>query len=309
MKKNALYIILTILIISSFSHAEMNQNFNDREPVRAGQFYPGTSSELSKTVKGYLEDAVKPSGERPVAIISPHAGYIYSGQIAADAFSQAADHSYDLIILLGVNHTSPGFTDISVYPGGYKTPLGLAETDKDFAKQLVASGKNIVFDESVHAREHSIEVMVPFVQVLFPNVRIVPIIVGTPDLNLCTRFGKTLAHMLKSRKALIVASCDLSHYPNYEDAKKADKKTLEAIMTLEPDTFFSTIREQERSGIKNLATCACGAAPVMTVMAATKRLGANSAKLVSYANSGDVPVGSRDRVVGYGAVSFVKNNK
>lgn len=308
MKKNALYIllILTLSLSCGRSGAKMSQNFDAgvREPAVAGKFYPADPSRLKAAVTYYLEDAVKGSGEKPVAIISPHAGYIYSAQIAADAFQQAAGHDYDLIILLGVNHTAPGFTGVSIYPGDYQTPLGVVKTDEDAAKQLVSAGDDFVFDAAVHTREHSIEVQLPFVQILFPHAKVIPAVVGSPDLDLCTRVAEALANIAKDRSALIVASSDLSHYPGYEDAVKTDKNTLDAMLTMDPKRFLSVIKKQEKERIPNLSTCACGEAAILTAMIAAKKLGAVCGRLVSYANSGDASVGSHDRVVGYGAVSF-----
>ncbi len=278
---------------------------NIRKPAVAGKFYPEEASKLAKAVDYYLEDAVAPSGESPLALIAPHAGYIYSGQIAADAFNQAAGHDYDVVVLLGTNHTTPGFSKVSVYPkGGYETPLGIAKIDEAVAEKLLAAGEDFTFEESVHVREHSIEVQVPFVQRLFPKARIVPAIVGNPKPDLCIRFGEALAAALQDRKALIVSSSDLSHYPDYKDAGRVDGNTLDAILKMDPHALQSVIQKQEAEGVRKLDTCACGVAPIMSAMTAAKKLGANCARRVSYANSGDASVGSHDRVVGYGAVAF-----
>ncbi len=305
------FVVLIIAVSVSQTHGLGTRADHDaaiREPAVAGQFYSDDSSKLAKGLAYYLEDAVQPAGERPIAILSPHAGYVYSGQIAADAFKQAAGHDYDLVVLLGTNHTHPGFSGVSVYPrGGYRTPLGLAKIDEDAASRLMAADKNVTFKESVHLREHSVEVQVPFVQTLFPNARILPAIVGVPDPDMCARFGNALADILKDRRALIVASSDLSHYPNYEDAVRVDRKVLDAITTLNPQALHIFIRKEENSGVPGLSTCACGEAPILAAMTAAKALGANCGRLVSYANSGDVSVGNRSRVVGYGAVSFVKS--
>lgn len=302
------FIFIIIICLSSGLEAEVSDPGIQRASAVSGQFYPADSSKLTKALHYYLEDAVKPSGERPVAIISPHAGYIYSGQIAADAFRQAADHKYDLVVLLGTNHTTPGFAGVSIYPkGGYHTPLGVAKIDEDIAGRLIASDKDFTFKESVHVREHSVEVQVPFVQTLFPNAKIVTAVIGVPGPDLCSRFGNALANVLKGRRALIVASSDLSHYPDYDDAVKADRNTLEAILSLEPMTLHAAIQKQEKRRIRNLSTCACGEAPIFAAMTAAKALGANCGKIISYANSGDASVGDRSRVVGYGAVTFTAN--
>ena len=311
MRKFFLYFI-SVIFVTGTGTSEAKQPFvaKIREPAVAGRFYPGNASELSGNVKNHLEKAVKPSSGKPVAIISPHAGYVYSAQIAADAFNQAAKYDYDLIVLLGVNHTSRGFNRVSIYPGGgYKTPLGIAKIDEEAAARLTEAGEDFTFQESVHIYEHSIEVQVPFVQTLFPNAKILPAVVGVPDPDMCFRLGKALAKVLRDRNALIVASSDLSHYPKYEDAVRADRSTLEAILTLDPQVFRSVIRKQERSHIPGLATCACGEASILTVITAAKELGAKCAKIINYANSGDVPAGDRSRVVGYGAVSFLASDK
>ncbi|NIO00776.1 MAG: AmmeMemoRadiSam system protein B [Candidatus Latescibacteria bacterium] len=307
--KKAIILLAPILLLSQneamASKTDRRYKASVREPARADQFYPGDPARLEKTIDAYIKDAVPPHKEKPLAIISPHAGYIYSGQICADAFNQAAAHDYDLIVLLGTNHTSGAFRGVSIYPaGGYKTPLGIAEIDDALTAELIDADKDFTFKESVHVQEHSIEVMVPFVQKLFPGAKILPAVVGTPDLDLCTRFGEALAKALRGKNALIVASSDLSHYPEYENAVKADKKTLDAIVKMDPEELRSTIQKQLREGIPNLSTCACGQAPILAAMIAAKRLGAKGARLISYANSGDTPIGNRSRVVGYGAVAF-----
>ena len=280
-----------------------------RPPAVSGQFYPSDPDKLSRAIDDYLDDALAPYDDRPIAIVCPHAGYIYSGQIAADAYRQASKHDYDLVVILGVNHTTGGFQDVSIYPGdAYETPLGLAEIDSDLAAELIDADDDFTFYEAVHKREHSIEVQIPFIQRVFPDSKILPVILGTPDRKLCTKFGETLARAIEGRKALIVASCDLSHFPTYKDAKRSDHRTLQALSELDAGTFQSACREQLSEGIPNLSTCACGEASVLAAIAAARRLGATAAQIISYANSGDVSVGDRSRVVGYGAVAFVKGS-
>ena len=276
-----------------------------RPPAVAGRFYPGDPGKLRAAVQGFLADAMPPATERPIAIVSPHAGYIYSGQIMADAFAQARAHAYHLVVLLGVNHTSPGFDGVAVFSGGgFRTPLGIAEIDTGSARRLVNRFPGAVLDQAVHRDEHSIEVLVPFVQVVFPGVPILPIIVSLKDDDACARFGEALAQSLADRKVLIVASSDLSHYPPYADAQRLDRNTLQAMASLDSNRFMQVVRNQKSSGLTGLATCACGEQTILAAMAASKYLGASTGAIVSYANSGDALVGDRDRVVGYGAVVF-----
>jgi AmmeMemoRadiSam system protein B/AmmeMemoRadiSam system protein A len=253
-----------------------------RPPAVAGKFYPGDRVKLEGALTAFLDDAKAPRGEKPIAIIAPHAGYIYSGQIAADAFRQARDHDFDLVVIVGTNHTTPGFNGVSVYDGdGYETPLGVAPLDGEVAEALRSLDEDFTFDPSVHAREHSVEVQVPFVQFLFPDAKIVTAVVGAPDPDLCKRFGSGLASVLEGRHALIVASTDLSHYPSYDDAVRVDGAVLKSIATLDSEKLGRTIGKEMSGEVPNLSTCACGEGP------------------------GDAAVGSRDRVVGYGAVMFM----
>ncbi|MBM4272566.1 MAG: AmmeMemoRadiSam system protein B [Deltaproteobacteria bacterium] len=277
-----------------------------REPVVAGKFYPSSPSKLRLAIEKFLHDAVPQKVKNPLAIIVPHAGYIFSGQICADAFKQVSNQHYDVVVILGTNHTNPDFRKISIYPGGgFKTPLGVAPIDKNVVSSLMsANPEDCTEDKSLHEDEHSVEVVVPFVQVLFPKARIVPIVVGTPDVRLCSRFGQALAGVLKNRRALIVASSDLSHYPDREAANAVDRKTLETIIKLNPALLHATLESQMKRRIPHLSTCACGEAPIMAAITAAKSLGATRGVIVSYMNSGDVPIGDRSRVVGYGAVAM-----
>jgi MEMO1 family protein len=277
-----------------------------REPAVAGKFYPDSAVKLRLAIEKFLLGAVPAKVKKPVAIIVPHAGYIYSGQICADGFKQVSQVKYDVIIVLGTNHTSPDFQKISLYPGdGFRTPLGTAPVEKDVVSQLKnADPADCILDKSLHESEHSIEVMVPFIQVVFPKAKIVPVVVGSPDMEMCARFGEALAKVLKNRRALIVASSDLSHYPAAADANVVDGETLAAMAKLDPAAFRKTLQAHRDKNIPNLATSACGEAPIMAAIAAAKSLGATHGVVVSYANSGDTSIGERSRVVGYGAVAL-----
>ncbi len=298
--------IMSIILGQGCYAGERAQKFA-RPPAVAGQFYPADPVKLRLAIQGFIKSAVPPAVENPVAIVVPHAGYIFSGQIAGDAYRQASDRSLDVVVILGTNHTSPGFTGISVQPGGsYQTPLGTAAVAEEVAAALLAASSDSTPDTAPQVREHSVEVQVPFVQVLFPKARIVPVVVGSPDQGMCTRFGETLARVLKSRGALIIASSDMSHYPDYDTAVSVDRQTLEAVASLDPRELSRRLREFERKAPRGVDTCACGEAPIMVAAAAAKALGASRGVVISYANSGDTLVGELSRVVGYGAVAFCK---
>jgi MEMO1 family protein len=301
-KRFILLPLLLFVLVSSGCRAGSNSG-PVREPAMAGQFYSGDADELRLAVTEFLGDAVHAHTAKPIAIVVPHAGYVYSGQIAADAFEQTAGQKYDVIVILGTNHTTPGFRGASVFAKGtFRTPLGDAVIDDAVAAKILSADKDFVFDPKVHEREHSIEVELPFVRYLFPEARIVPIVVGSPDLDLCTRLGNAVAAAIEGKNALIVASSDLSHYPSHDDADLVDRTTLKAVAGLNPEVISSTIIAQMDHPVRELATCACGEGPILTAAVAAKRLGATRGVIVSYANSGDGLSSTSNRVVGYGAV-------
>jgi len=236
----------------------------------------------------------------PIAIIVPHAGLIYSGQISADAYRQVMGRDYDVFVILGVNHTTGGFSGISLADyQSFRTPLGDVKTDGGITEALLARCGDCVLSREVHAGEHSIEVQLPFIQVLFPDTKIVPVIIHPPDPALCARFGKVLAEVLKDKKALIIISSDLSHYPSSEDAAAADRTTLEAIASLNPEKIRTELHKLDKP---KLDTRACGEAGILSGIEAARLLGASRAIISGYANSGNTITGDRTRTVGYGAV-------
>jgi AmmeMemoRadiSam system protein B/AmmeMemoRadiSam system protein A len=274
-----------------------------RSPAVAGQFYPENANVLKLAIEKFMADALPPEGKNPFAIVVPHAGYIYSGQICADGWNQVRNENYDTIVLLGTNHTTPNLKKIALYPGGgFQTPLGTAVIDSGLASELLSASSDCAFDKGPHQSEHSVEVQIPFAQTLFPGAKIIAAIVGDADVAQCTRFGKALASVLKKKRGLIVASSDLSHYPSAEEAEEVDMKTLEAIATLDPERLRMVIRAQRTRHIPNMSTCACGEAPIMAAMTAAREMGASEGRIISYAHSGNALVGERNRVVGYGAL-------
>ncbi len=276
-----------------------------REPAHAGRFYPGDSKRLEDAIRAFLDDAVPARGERPLGLVVPHAGYVFSGQIAADAYRQAAGFEYDVVVILATNHTVEPFPGVSVFGGdGYRTPLGLAKADRNLARALHGADPSFAYRPEAHAREHSEEVQIPFLQVLFPKVPILSAVVGSSEAAVCRRFGQALARALAGRRALLVASTDLSHYPGWGDAVEADRRTLEAVAGLDAEALRRTLDREKRLGRPGLQTCACGEGPLLSLMEAAKSLGARRGIVVSYANSGDTVFGEVDRVVGYGALAL-----
>jgi len=276
-----------------------------RQPVFADKFYPADSTKLTNAIKTFLSNAKPPKMDHPIAIIVPHAGYIFAGQIIADGFNQARQDHYDLIVVLGTNHTTANFTSISVYPkGAFGTPIGPVMVDDSAAAQLIKQDPDVSANLVVHAQEHSIEVQVPFIKYLFPHAKILPIVVGEPNVRMCARFGESLTRIIKGKRTLIVASSDLSHYPTFDDAIKVDCRTLKTIAGLDLEETKAVLEGQLDENIPHLVTSACGEAPILAAMAIAKELGANCASIISYSNSGYNPAGNIDQVVGYGAVAI-----
>lgn len=281
-----------------------------RSPAVAGQFYPSNPAHLKQAIQQYLRDAVATRVRQPVALVVPHAGYIYAGQIMADGYRQVQDLEPEVVVILGANHTEAGFQGISIWArGAYRTPLGDAAIDDGTAAALLAADAACNSEQRAHLREHSVEVQVPFVQTVFPRARIVPVVVGTPDHARCIRFGEALAAVLKGKRALVIASSDLAHFPAYEDARSVDRETLESMTRLDAGAFSARLQVLMGRGTRNLDTCACGEAPIMAAMTAAKALGAARGVIVSYGNSGDALVGDKSRVVGYGSVIMASDGE
>ena len=263
-----------------------------RRPAVAGAFYPGIRLLLQRQVDGFLAKAKKVElGGELIALISPHAGYIYSGPIAAYAYKQLPGKDFDTVILIGPSHRV-GFAGTSIYnQGPYQTPLGLIEVDSDLANKIIAQDKSIRYISQAHNREHSLEVQLPFLQRTLKDFKIVPILISDPPLNNCQILADAIFKSIKGKKVLIIASTDLSHYQPYNKACQLDRVTLDAMVTLNPE-------EVAKKGDM------CGKAAVLTTIMVARRLGADKAIILKYLNSGDT-AGPKDGVVGYGAVAII----
>jgi AmmeMemoRadiSam system protein B/AmmeMemoRadiSam system protein A len=237
-------------------------------------------------------------------LIVPHAGYAYSGWVAAYGYKTLIGNppagGINTVILIGNSHQER-FEGASVYQEGYyKTPLGNVEIDKALAKRIINSHEKISFRESAHKHEHSLEVQLPFLQkVLAKGWKIVPIIIGSQP-NAVEILINTLKGLINNN-TLLIASSDLSHYPSYEDAKYSDNKVIEAILTGKRENLRKVVSELEQENIFNLQTCACGQDAIEVVMGL---MGDKDIKLLRYANSGDVEIGDKSQVVGYAAIAF-----
>ncbi len=255
-----------------------------REEAVSGQFYPDDSEELKKEVLGFIGNPRK-SSEMPYGIIVPHAGYSFSGQTAGDAFKTIYGKKADVFIIIGTNHSS---SEISISLKDFKTPLGIAKNDRKLSEELVKLG--IEVNERDHAFEHSIEVEIPFLQMLFKDIRIVPIAASFSDFKECRKFSENVIKAIDKlgRKACIISSGDFTHYGSYYNYQPfepsrskiyaVDKRAIDLISDLESKEFFEYAKK----------TTICGISSISAGVEICRRLGAKKARLLNYANSGDL---------------------
>lgn len=293
-------ILVFSLLIISIGGDRANGDEKVRKAVYAGSWYPGNAAQLGRAVDGYLDNAKKsPKSGKVMALIAPHAGYRFSGQVAAYSYKQLEGMKFDAVVLVGSSHHY-AFRGASVYESGvYRNPLGDVEIDNEIARQLINENESIKFFPMAHLQEHSLENQIPFLQKMLPGTKIVPILMQDFSKSNCEMLSNALASVLRGKNVLLVASTDMSHFPAYDEAVKADKFTLAAVRTMDTDLIQKQLNGYLGSGVRELKCMLCGRGPVLVVMDAAKKLGANSVEILKYANSGDVPGGEKDRVVGY----------
>ncbi|MEI7750769.1 MAG: AmmeMemoRadiSam system protein B [Candidatus Omnitrophota bacterium] len=306
--------LITFLIIGFLSLAftfnltgeqKVSKDEHVRKAAVAGGFYPGDKATLEEYVDALLRQADPPVISEPIrAIMVPHAGYIYSGPIAAYAYKELEGRDFKTVVLISNSHTD-WFDGISVYKeGSFETPLGLVEIDKELTQKLLSADPKILERPGAHEREHALEVQLPFLQRVLKNFKIVPIVFGSDSPELTQILAEALKKNM-SDKSLIVASTDMSHYPPYEDATAADHETLQAINTGQAKALDAMLKQLAAEGVPNAQTFLCGVSAVRTVLLLAQTLGPTTPILLKYENSGDSPAGDKRRVVGYGAVAFV----
>ena len=277
-----------------------------RPSVIAGSWYPEDPEELTTMVDGFLA-AVEPSDGNPIALIVPHAGYVFSGPVAAYGFKQMTNADYDTAVIIASDHQYPISDPISIWAeGGFETPLGVIPVDTELSAAIIASDSRITFDAMAHEGEHPIEIELPFLQRVCPQCRIVPILMGDDSQESIQILAEALIEVLPGKRAVVIASSDLSHYPSFDDAYVVDGATLAAIETGDPDYVKNSIESLMAVGFPNLSTCACGEGPIQVAMYVAEGLGSDTISVLSYANSGHSPYGDQTQVVGYGAVMFWK---
>lgn len=274
-----------------------------RKPAVAGQFYPGSPDSLKRDVDRYLAAARVPEldGE-VVGIVSPHAGYMYSGAVAAHGYSCLKGKHYDTVIVVAPSHRM-AFRGSSVYArGAYETPLGLVQVDSELASAILDESAGIIEEPRAHLDEHSLEVQIPFLQRTLDSFRIVPIVMGDQSRAASYALGKRIAKAVSDAgdcRVLLVASTDLSHYHDQRTAEALDERVLDALSAFDPDGLLRSLAARECE--------ACGGGPTAAVMVASKELGADEARVLKYATSGDV-TGDESQVVGYASAVLVRRD-
>lgn len=262
-----------------------------REPAVAGRFYPADPKALRRDVESYLSAGTHPA--RALACVAPHAGYVYSGAVAGAVFSTIEIPR--LCIVLCPNHTGKGHPLAIMTSGEWRTPLGNLSVSSELGQSLVHAFPGLAEDSAAHKFEHAIEVELPFLQVLRPEMQFVPVAVGTAQLLILRELGKALANVARnfSPQPLLIASSDMNHYEDDATTRVKDRKAIDKILELDPAGLYETVINE---GISM-----CGFGPAVAALTAAVELGASRAELVQYATSGDVS-GDRDMVVGYAGV-------
>jgi len=273
-----------------------------REPSVSGSFYPGNPGVLKRDVEAYINNAdIEPIKGDIKGIISPHAGYMYSGHVAAYGFKAVSKSAYDTVIVIAPSHRVYIQGASLMDRGGYRTPLGIVEIDEETAGAILKKDMIITNDMEPHRREHSLEVQIPFLQIALGSFRLIPIIMGGSDIEVCETLSSIIYDAIKDMKKrfLIVGSTDLSHYYPYKDAVKMDGVAVRHIDNFDTQGLIKDLRIGRYE--------ACGAGPMITTMMLSRMLGADSSRVLKYANSGDV-TGDKSGVVGYVSGVFYKSH-
>ncbi|MBI3859925.1 MAG: AmmeMemoRadiSam system protein B [Thaumarchaeota archaeon] len=277
-----------------------------RKPAVAGSFYPSDRERLRAAIRKCYEGPVGPGqlppaarrGATAVAFVAPHAGYEYSGPVAAHSYLHASSFaSPDLIVIAAPNHYGIGSGVSTFGEGSWETPLGTLQVDAAASEQLADHAGVVSFDPDAHSLEHSLEVQLPFLQEIYGNsVPLLPVSLLFQDIETATAVGRAIGKVAQGRRAVLIASSDLTHYEPYEQARTKDLAVLERVVSLDVEGMYESL--------EMLRVTACGYGPIAAVMTAAVELGMKKGELLKYANSGDTG-GDRSSVVGYGSVRFV----
>jgi len=275
----------------------MNLSQNIRLPAVAGLFYPGKKNDLDREIAIFLENAPELNISGPIrGLVVPHAGYMYSGGVAARAYRQLLDSDIEIAVVISPSHREY-FTEVSVFNGsGYATPLGTIPVARELAQSLADTNPQIIISEKGHRfDEHALEVQLPFLQKVLDEFELLPIVMGEHSYDNIQTLAEGLSTVLRDKKAIIIASSDLSHFYSASKAQLLDKVVADHIADFDQDALFHDLQ----SGQCEM----CGGGPVVAVMKTSKLVGAKNSKVIMYRHSGDV-TGDNSEVVGYLSALF-----
>ena len=274
-----------------------------RNPVVSGQFYPDKKEDLENMIKSCFDHKFGSKSQRKTqegkvyGIISPHAGYMYSGPTASHSFSSISSQNPELVIIIGPNHFGIGEDAAAMNDVKWETPLGLVEVDSESSEKVVQKSKIVTIDSFSHSRDHSLEVQVPMLQYVLENeFRILPIILRSQNKETAIDVGNSITEIAREKNAIIIGSSDFTHYEENSFAYSQDKALIEPILEMNIDKFYSVLKDKQ--------VTACGFGAIASTMVACKNLGATRGEILSYATSGDIS-GDKSSVVGYAAIQFV----
>ena len=290
--------VIFLLLFSFLLHAL------ERPTAVADSFYSSNKEELSASILSALQNSNTFPKENVNALIVPHAGYIFSGDVAAEAYA-TLHRKYKNIFILGSSH-SMNFDGASIYSvGNYTTPLGEVKVNHIIVSELMNSSKYFGFNPEAHKKEHTIEVQLPFLQTIYGDeLNIIPIIIATSNINTIKAISEALQPYFNDENLFVISS-DLSHYPSYEHANDVDRQTLDSIKNGSAKEFIEKLAKNEESNITQLQTSACGWSSILTLLYLTQNAHYKY-ELLKYKNSGDTSFGDKKRVVGYSALRVFK---
>lgn len=276
-----------------------------RTPVVDGIFYPSKPVELKRLIEQSFRDQNFGPGKMPPSeskrriygIVSPHAGYVYSGAVAANGFYEASSMDFNNVVMIGPNHYGIGTGVAMMHDGVWETPLGQIEINQYLASEISKHSAIFDFDDFAHSRDHCLEVQVPFLQYIKKNeFKIVPIVLILQDIKTAMDVGESIAHTIANTKTLLIASSDFTHYETNSEAYRKDCELIKAILSLDISEFYAVL--------ERLVVSACGYGAIASIMKAVKDLGATKGELLKYATSGNI-TGDMNAVVGYSSIIFV----
>lgn len=310
MSRKFLFLILTAALVATGCWLIISREKGERSeeatekirPLYAGKigFYPAQRDALEQEVYRLLSQATPQNLKGTlIGLVVPHAGYLFSGQTAAQAYALLSQRSYQTVVIIGTAHRAAVNGAAIDAVDTYETPLGKIRVDKEAAHEIIKNSRSAYYDSTAHAQEHSIEVQLPFLQAVLSNFKLVPIVMGNFSWSYVEDLSEALAKLAREKgNILFLASSDLSHYYPYDKAVKMDRELLKEVLRMNS----SRLHQKTKNGQCEM----CGETAVITLIETARKMGADQAKLLDYRNSGDV-TGEKTRVVGYSAVAFLKS--